>query len=111
MKLKEIKTKRWFRFLTNMYVLALTIFAIWMSFFDTNSLLIHLELQREIDTLEKSETFLKKEIKRDQKIIERLSNKQALEKFAREEYYLKKKNEQIYLIEYQDSIQSPDRKD
>ncbi|MGB5498080.1 MAG: septum formation initiator family protein, partial [Maribacter sp.] len=29
-----------------------------------------------------------------------------LEKFAREHYYLKKKNEEIYLIEYEDSLKN-----
>ena len=29
-----------------------------------------------------------------------------LEKFAREEYYLKKKNEEIYIIEYEDSLKN-----
>ena len=37
-------------------------------------------------------------------IIEKLSDPKELEKFARENYYLKKQNEEIYLIEYEDSI-------
>lgn len=90
--------------MTNMYVLVLTIFVVWMLFFDTNSLLIHLELQREIEKLEKTQDFLKEEIKKDKLIIQKLSDEKELERFAREEYYLKKENEEIYLIEYQDSV-------
>ncbi|MFS4469331.1 FtsB family cell division protein [Maribacter sp. 2210JD10-5] len=104
MGIKELRKKKWFRILTNMYVLVLTIFVIWMVFFDTNSLLIHLELKKEIKKLEKTQDFLKKEISKDKKIIEKLSDTVELEKFAREEYYLKKKNEEIYLIEYEDSL-------
>ena len=106
MGLKALKKNNWFKFLTNMYVLVLTAFLIWMVFFDTNSLLIHLELKKEIKKLEKTQDFLKKEIAKDKKIIEKLSNEEELVKFAREEYYLKKKNEEIYLIEYQDSLKT-----
>jgi cell division protein FtsB len=81
-----------------------------MIFFDTNSLLIHNELRKEIEKLEKTQDFLKKEIAKDKEIINKLSNKDELEKFAREEYYLKKKNEEIYLIEYEDSLKTDTHK-
>ncbi len=106
MGFKNIKKKKWFSILTNAYILVLTIFAIWMIFFDTNSLFIHLELKKEIRKLEKQKEFLKEEIKSDKIIIKKLTNKEEMEKFAREEYYLKKKNEEIYLIEYADSIKT-----
>ncbi|NHF61140.1 septum formation initiator family protein [Flavobacteriaceae bacterium TP-CH-4] len=111
MGLKSIKKKKWFRILTNMYVLVLTVFVIWMVFFDQNSLLIHLELKRQIDKLEKTQQFLKEEIEKDKKIIEQLSDPKQLEKFAREQYYLKKKNEEIYLIEYEDSLKLQEQED
>ena len=90
--------------MSNIYVLVLTIFTIWMLFFDTNSLLIHRELRREIRKLEKQQEFLREEIARDKEIIEQLSDPAELEKFAREKYYLKRKNEEIFLIEYEDSL-------
>ncbi|MGB5237085.1 MAG: septum formation initiator family protein [Flavobacteriaceae bacterium] len=103
---KEIRKNKWFSILTNIYVLVLTVFVIWMTFFDTNSLLIHLELRREIKKLEKQQEFLREEIAKDKKVIEKLSDPEELEKFAREQYYLKKKNEEIYIIEYEDSIKN-----
>ena len=105
MGLKDLKKKKWFGLLTNMYILVLTAFVIWMLFFDTNSLLIHLELRKEINKLEKQQEFLKQEIAKDKKILEKLSDPEELEKFAREQYYLKKKNEEIYLIEFEDSLE------
>ncbi len=110
MALKDLKQKKWFKIMTNMYVLVLTVFVVWMLFFDTNSLLIHLELRKEIKKLEKTQEFLKEEIAKDKKIIEKLSDEDELERFAREEYYLKKKNEEIYLIEYEDSLKLKDKK-
>ncbi|NJB72259.1 cell division protein FtsB [Saonia flava] len=103
---KELKKKKWFGWATNLYILVLTIFVVWMVFFDTNSLFIHLELKKEIKKLEKQQEFLKNEIEKDKKIMETLSDPEELEKFAREQYYLKKKNEEIYLIEYEDSLKN-----
>lgn len=106
MGLKELKKTKWFGVLTNIYVLVLTVFVIWMLFFDTNSLLIHMELKKQIKKLEKQQEFLREEIAKDKKTIEKLSDPKELEKFAREHYYLKKKNEEIYLIEYEDSVKT-----
>ena len=100
MGLKALRQKKWFKLMTNTYVLVLTLFVIWMAFFDTNSLLIHHELQQEIDKLEQKKEFLQKEIKHDQEMLKKLSSKDELEKFARENYYMKKDNEEIFLIEY-----------
>ncbi len=106
MGLKELRKKKWFKLMTNMYILVLTIFVIWMAFFDTNSLLIHLELRREIKKLEEQKEFLKGEIEKDKKVLETLSDKEELEKFAREKYYMKKEGEEIFLIEYEDSLKN-----
>ncbi len=103
-RFKKIRATKWFALISNIYVLVLTVFLVWMLFFDTNSLLIHLELRKEIRKLEKQQDFLKEEIARDKKVIQKLSDPRELEKFGREQYYLKKKNEEIYLIEYEDSL-------
>jgi cell division protein FtsB len=108
MGLQGIRKKKWFGIVTNMYVLVLTVFVVWMVFFDTNSLLIHWELKKQINNLEKQKEFLHEEIAKDKKIIKKLSDPEELEKFAREQYYLKKKNEEIYLIEYEDSVKTKD---
>ena len=41
---------------------------------------------------------------KDNKAIKKLSTEEGLEKFAREEYYMKRDNEDIYIIEYEDSL-------
>ncbi|MBT8393961.1 MAG: septum formation initiator family protein [Bacteroidia bacterium] len=88
----------------NIFVLIFVVFAVWMLFFDTNSLLTHLELNNEIDDLENEKDYYQREIKKDKKEIKKLSDSDGLEKFAREKYYMKKENEEIYIIEYEDSI-------
>ena len=105
---KELKEKKWFKVFTNTYILVLTIFVIWMLFFDTNSFLIHRELQKEINKLEEQKDFLKKEIEKDKKLLNELNDPKALEKYAREKYYMKKENEEVFLIEYEDSTKVND---
>ena len=65
-----------------------------------------MELKKEINKLEKQKEFLQEEIKKDKEVIDRLSDPEELEKFAREQYYLKKKDEEIYIIEYEDSLKT-----
>jgi len=74
-------------------------FVVWMLFFDENSYLIHRELNKEIEQLEQSTTYYKKEIKKDQRTIKELKNSKSLEKFARETYHMKRKDEDIYIVE------------
>ncbi|WP_340202511.1 FtsB family cell division protein [Ascidiimonas sp. W6] len=104
MTFKELLKNKWFKVFSSIYVLVLTIFAVWMLFFDTNSILFHHELNQEIKKLEKQKEHLQKEIESDKKVIKKLNEAGGLEKFAREEYYLKKENEDIYIIEDEDSL-------
>lgn len=99
-----MKEKRWFKIFGNIYVLVLTIYVIWMTFFDTNSLLLHYELRQEVKKLKSQADFFKKEIEKDKKEIEKLSTEEGKEKYAREHYNMKKDNEDVFLIEHEDSL-------
>lgn len=113
MSWKNFRKSKWFSVIaifSSIYIIVLTGFVVWMVFFDTNSLLIHKELNKEIEKLEKKRAFLKEEIQKDEKIIKKLSDPEELEKFAREKYFLKKKNEEIYLIEYEDSLKLKEKR-
>ncbi len=79
-------------------------FIIWMVFLDTHSLIIHSELNKEIEELEVEKKALKEIIKNDKKTIKQLNNIDSLERFAREEYGYKKQNETIFIIENTDSL-------
>ena len=75
-----------------------------MLFFDTNSFRILWSLESKIDELERQKEELIRQIQEDQIYIEKLSDSIELEKFGRENYYLKKADEDIYIIEFRDSI-------
>ena len=99
MFLKKIKNNIVFKFFTNIYILILTIFIIWMFFFDAN-VQLNREFDKEIKDLKNTIDFYKEEINRDKKIIEELQDSLQLEKFAREKYLMKKSNEDLYIIEF-----------
>ena len=92
------------KYFKNIFVLIFIGFAIWMLFIDSNSLIIHNELNNEISDLEDEKEYYSKEITKDKKAIKELSTDEGLERLAREKYYMKKENEDIYIIEYEDSL-------
>lgn len=104
MKFSEIKQKKWVRVLGSMYVIILLLFLTWMVFFDTNSYFIHKELNDDINALEQTKEFYREEIREDKLFIEKMKDSDEVEKYAREKYYLKRENEDIYIIENEDSI-------
>lgn len=100
MNFKQIKENKVFRFLSNKYVIVLVLFIVWMGFFDENSFMNHRELDEEIDKLENANEYYKKQIDEDQNVIDNLNDPDSLERYAREEYKMKKDNEDIFIIEY-----------
>lgn len=95
----------------NVFLLILIVFSIWMLFFDSNSWFIHNELNNDIEKLEEEKEYYQNEIKKDNKEIKKLSTEEGLEKFGRETYNMKKEGEEIYLIEYEDSIAKQKKND
>jgi hypothetical protein len=85
-------------------VLVSAFFIIWMLFFDTNSFQILWSLESKIDELERQKEELILQIQDDQIFIKKLSDSIELEKFGRENYYLKKVDEDIFIIEFRDSL-------
>ncbi len=100
MNLKSIQNKPAIKIITNIYVIILTVFVIWMLFFDENSYLTHREFDKEIKDLETWIEYHKKKTAKDKLTIKNLQDSLELERFAREKYLMKKKNEDIYIIEF-----------
>lgn len=96
--------KKYFKPFKNIYILVLIVFVVWMLFFDAHSWLFHHELNSDIKELEYQKEHYRKEMTKDDKAIKELSTDEGVERTARETYYMKKPNEDIYIIEYEDSI-------
>lgn len=102
-KLKNLIAKYPFlKMIANRYIVVLLFFVIWMLFLDNYSYLEHRVLNHEIQEIEDNIDYYKAEIKKDSASIKQLKNNDRVEKFAREKYYMKRENEDIYIIEYED---------
>ena len=104
MTIKQITDSKYFKPFKNVFGLALASFIIWMLFFDSNSMMSHMDLNSEKEKANKQKAHYNRGIEADAKEIKKLETEEGIEKFAREEYYMKKDNEEIYIIEYEDSI-------
>ena len=104
MNFKSIKNKKGFKIATNVYLWILTAFVVWMLFFDENSYLTHREFDKEIDELNTWIDYHKEKIAQDKQMIKKLKDSLELERFAREQYLMKKENEDIFIIEF-DTLQ------
>ncbi|MDQ5929382.1 MAG: cell division protein DivIC [Bacteroidota bacterium] len=87
--------------LKNRYVWVLLFFCFWMLFLDNCSYFDHLLLDRQIAELEENKVYYQEEIKKDEGQIKMLQNNQQIEKYAREKYFMKKENEDIFIIEFE----------
>ncbi|NJO70285.1 MAG: septum formation initiator family protein [Bacteroidetes bacterium] len=70
-----------------------------MFFFDQNNLLDRTSNLQQLHQLESDQVYYIKKIKQDsEKLKELKSNSDNIEKFAREQYLMKKSNEDIFII-------------
>ncbi len=99
--MNSYKDKPWYQFLSNKYVWVLLFFTTWMIFLDNYSYFDHRILNKQIKELEDNKTYYQEEIRKDKENIKLLKDPNHIEKYAREKYYMKKENEDIYLIEFE----------
>lgn len=99
-KFKEITTNYPFlKFLGNRYVLVIIFVSVWLLFLDNYSYFEHKPLNKKIKELEDNRSYYINEIKNDSISIENLKDADKTEHYAREKYHMKRKNEDIYIID------------
>lgn len=100
--MKEAKKSKSWRILgltTYQFVILLVLIAM-LFFFSDSSILKRMKYENEIKNLEAQIEYYRKQTEIDkEKLNELQSNKDNLEKFARENYLMKKENEEIFIIE------------
>jgi len=90
---------KYLKYTKNFYFLFTLFFVIWMVFIDSNDILTQYKLKTKLNELEKQKEFYlerKEKIQSDRQ--ELMSNNELLEKFARERYLMKRKNEDLYVV-------------
>ncbi len=74
-------------------------FLLWMSFFDGNGFYQQYTLQKRLQQLDEEKKYYQNEIVRLEKAKkEYADNPEVMEKIAREQYFLQKKGEDVYVI-------------
>lgn len=109
---KEILDKSLKAVIKNKFLITGVIFFIWIALFDPSSWYDRSRLKKEKAKLESEKAFYIEKIKSDSLSLQELkTNNDNLEKFARENYLMKKENEDIFIIvESNDSIKKNNNK-
>ena len=83
----------------NKYFLAAFSLLVWLSFFDRNDFISQYQYHRKLNDLRKEQRYYLEEIARTRKDMdELLGNPRNLEKYAREQYRMKKDNEDVFVV-------------
>jgi len=83
--------------LKNKYFLTLSGFIVWMLFFDERDFLTIRRYRQELKELQQSKKYYTAEIQANQDKLR--INPNSIEKTARETYFMKRDNEDLYLIQ------------
>ncbi len=87
------------KILTNRYVLVFAVFSFWMLFFDQNNWIRQWNLTQELNDARQQKRFYREEYVNDSTFLRQLqSDVTVKEKLARENYLMKKDNEDIFVI-------------
>jgi len=85
--------------LKNKYFLSASAFTVWILFFDPRDVFTQMEHRRELKDLKVSKAWYQKEISKESVEAEQLRNNPVtIEKYARENYLMKRDNEDIFLV-------------
>lgn len=96
--MKKMMLFIWSQFRTK-YGIAIALFLLWLIIFDEHSLLQHFHNKQKLNQFDEQEQFLNTKIISDKRKIKELQTNQSnLEKFAREEFLMKKENEDIFIV-------------
>ena len=96
--MKHFFLKIW-PWLKNKYALTILLFAIWILFFDQNNMVDRLKMSGEIRQLEEDRQYYKEQIDKDStRLHELTTDKDNLEKYAREQFLMKKENEDVFVV-------------
>jgi cell division protein FtsB len=85
--------------LKNKYSFTILVFLVFVGFFDQNNLLTQYSYRSQLNKLKTEKAYFNSEIEKTSKELEELTkNPASLEKFAREKYFMKKDNEEVFVF-------------
>jgi cell division protein FtsB len=88
-----------FNRLKNKYIITTMIFLVWIAFFDENNWVERAQNLRELKELRNDKEYYIEQIEKDTERLKELkTNDENLEKYAREQYLMKKEDEVIFVV-------------
>lgn len=103
-KFKKRIPEKWRTVLKNKYFVTGFSFIIWLSFFDRYDFITQYTYGSKLHELEKERDYYTKEIVRNKaEVSDLLTNPKNLERYAREKYRMKRDNEDVFVIVYEDT--------
>lgn len=98
MNKKELK-EGFLKVVRNKYLVAIILFLAYIIFFDENSIVSHQKNRQRLNELIEQKDYYREKIVEDkQKLKDLNSGVQNLEKFAREQYYMSKPDEDVFVV-------------
>lgn len=102
LKQLDVLLARGFSLLKNRFVLATLVFVIWMLMADEYNLFYKTKIWSKLQDKRAKKEYLQEEIERvRQDLHDLFSDEKSIEKFAREKYFMKRDDEDIFVIEKQ----------
>jgi cell division protein FtsB len=87
------------KMLGNKWIVTSILFLTWIVFFDENSIVSHQKNKRRLFELKQQDEYYRARIEIDkQKLIDLEAGEEKLEKFAREQYFMSKPDEDVFVI-------------
>jgi len=79
--------------------MAVLVFLVWLLIFDNNSLIDRVRYLKILHEMEEEKEYYLERIEEDSRRLNELkTDRDNLEKFAREQYFMKKENEDVFVI-------------
>lgn len=96
---RGLSQSRAIKVIRNKYVVVTLFFLVWILFIDTGNLFVWLGDIKTVSLQEQQKEYYRKAIKEtEEKLNELGSNKDSLEKFAREQYLFHEPDEEVFII-------------
>ncbi|AFJ90558.1 septum formation initiator family protein [Blattabacterium sp. (Blaberus giganteus)] len=91
--------KKKYKIFKNKYFWISISFFIWISFFDSNSLVLHYKFKKNIQNMTHNRDCLKKKVSLEGTQLKKLTtDSKYIEKLAREKFYMKKEDEDLFIV-------------
>lgn len=91
--------KKYLDILKNKYFIVTAIILVWMTFFDSNNFIHLVNKSIKLQNIQEEKNYYLQKMKETKQARkELLKSSETLERFAREKYYMKKPDEDLYVV-------------